>query len=133
MIDRVSAGDLVLAYNVLGTYALERAKHDQDLGVVFPSDYTLLLSRIALIPRSAAQPDLARRFVDFLLSRNGQALLARAFAGIGSRRHKAGNSRLCRSGKALRPIALSIDLLTYLDQAKRQRFLKDWKKSLQER
>ena len=26
MIDRVSAGDLVLAYNVLGTYALERAK-----------------------------------------------------------------------------------------------------------
>jgi iron(III) transport system substrate-binding protein len=35
--------------------------------------------------------------------------------------------------KVLRPITLSIDLLTYLDQAKRQRFLKDWKKSLQER
>ena len=35
--------------------------------------------------------------------------------------------------KVLRPITLSIDLLTYIDQAKRQRFLKDWKKSLQER
>ena len=32
---------------------------------------------------------------------------------------------------ALRPIALSIDLLTYLDKAKRQRFLRDWKESLQ--
>ncbi|MBR0713410.1 ABC transporter substrate-binding protein [Bradyrhizobium liaoningense] len=131
MIDRVSAGDLVLAYNVLGSYALERAKRDQDIGVVFPSDYTLLLSRIALIPQSAQQPELARRFVDFLLSRNGQALLARH--SLGSVREDtepvvAGNAD---AKIAARPIALSIDLLTYLDQAKRRRFLKDWKEFLQ--
>src|ERR1700757_4890077 len=32
--------------------------------------------------------------------------------------------------KALRPIALSIELLTYLDQSKRKRFLRDWKDAL---
>ena len=133
MIDRVSAGDLVLAYNVLGTYALERAKHDKDLGVVFPSDYTLVLSRIALIPQSAAQPVLARRFVDFLLSRNGQALLARHSLGSVRDYIKPAIPGHAEAEKVLRPIALSLDLLTYLDQAKRQRFLKDWKKSLQER
>jgi iron(III) transport system substrate-binding protein len=30
----------------------------------------------------------------------------------------------------LRPIALSIELLTYLDQSKRKRFLRDWKDAL---
>ncbi|MBR0691542.1 ABC transporter substrate-binding protein [Bradyrhizobium manausense] len=133
MIDRVGAGDLVLAYNVLGSYALERAKHDQNLGVVFPSDYTLLLSRIALIPRSAGQSELARRFVDFMLSREGQTLLARHSLGPVRDDMKSPMPDLVDAGKALRPIALSIDLLTYLDQAKRRRFLKDWRDALRER
>jgi iron(III) transport system substrate-binding protein len=35
------------------------------------------------------------------------------------------------AAKSLRPIALNIDLLTYLDRAKRGQFLKQWKKTLQ--
>ncbi|MCP3464055.1 MULTISPECIES: ABC transporter substrate-binding protein [unclassified Bradyrhizobium] len=132
MIDRVSTGDLVLAYNVLGSYALERAKHEPDLGVIFPGDYTLLLSRIALIPRSAEQPELARRFVDFLLSRTGQTLLARHSLGSVRDDMKPAIPGFVGAEKALRPIALSIDLLTYLDQAKRRRFLRDWKDALRE-
>lgn len=133
MIDRVSTGELLLAYNVLGSYALERAKHDQNLGIVSPSDYTLLLSRVALIPTSAKQPALARRFVDFLLSRSGQALLARHSLGSVRDDMKSAISVSAGSESALRPIALSVDLLTYLDQAKRRRFLKDWKDALQGR
>jgi iron(III) transport system substrate-binding protein len=131
MIDRVSNGDILLAYNVLGSYALERAKRDPDLGVVFPSDYMLLLSRIALIPQSAPQPEWARRFVDFLLSRDGQTLLARHSLGSVRDDMKPAIPGYADVAKALRPIALSIDLMTYLDQAKRQHFLKDWKESLQ--
>lgn len=133
MIDRVITGDLVLAYNVLGSYALERAKVDQDLGVIFPSDYTLLLSRVALIPRSAAQPELARRFVDYLLSRGGQTLLARHSLGSVRDDMRPAIPGHVDVERALRPIALSVDLLTYLDQAKRRRFIKDWKDALRER
>src|SRR6185436_19803584 len=38
MIDRVASGELLIAYNVLGSYALERAKREGDLGIIFPSD-----------------------------------------------------------------------------------------------
>jgi iron(III) transport system substrate-binding protein len=133
MIDRVSAGDLVLAYNVLGSYALERAKRNQDLGVIFPGDYMLLLSRIVLIPPSAEQPELARRFIDFLLSHEGQTLLARHSLGSVRADMKPAIPGYTGTEQALRPIALNIDLLTYLDQAKRRHFLKDWKNALQER
>jgi iron(III) transport system substrate-binding protein len=133
MIDRVASGELLLAYNVLGSYALERAKRDDDLGIIFPSDYMLLLSRIALIPQAAEHPELARRFVDFLLSQAGQALLARRSFGSVREDMKPAIPGYADAASALRPIALSIDLLTYLDQAKRQRFLKDWKEALQAR
>jgi iron(III) transport system substrate-binding protein len=133
MIDRVGAGELLLAYNVLGSYALERAKQNPDIGIVFPSDYTLLLSRIALIPASAREPALAHRFIDFLLSRTGQKLLAENSLGSVREDMKTEIPGYAVAQNALRPIALSIDLLTYLDQAKRRRFLKDWKDALRER
>ena len=131
MIDRVAAGDFVLAYNIPGSYALERAKHDNDLGVIFPGDYTLTMSRIVLIPRPAPHLSQAERFVDFLLSRDGQALLTRHSLGSVRDDMKPTIPGYPYAEKALRPIALSIDLLTYLDQAKRRRFLKDWKDALQ--
>jgi len=133
MIDRVVKGELLLAYNVLGSYALERAKREPDLGVIFPGDYMLLLSRIALIPQSAPQPELARRFVDFLLSQDGQRLLAGHSLGPVRDDMRPAIPGYADAAKGLRPIALSIDLLTYLDQAKRHRFLKDWKEFLQAR
>ncbi len=129
MIDRVITGEFVLAYNVLGAYALERAKQDPDLGIVFPADYTLLMSRIALIPRSALHPAAARRFMDYLLSRAGQAQLAGH--SLSSVRTDIQPAVPDRVAKSLRPIALNIDLLTYLDRAKRNRFLAQWKKTLQ--
>lgn len=131
MIDRVAAGDFILAYNVPGSYALERAKHDDQLGVIFPSDYTLMMSRIVLIPRQAQHVAQAERFVDFLLSHDGQALLSRHSLGSVRDDMKPAIPGYPNAEKALRPIALSIDLLTYLDQAKRRRFLKDWKDALQ--
>jgi iron(III) transport system substrate-binding protein len=131
MIDRVAAGDFLLAYNIPGSYALERAKHNDDLGVVFPSDYTLIMSRIVLIPRQAQHVSEAERFVDFLLSHDGQALLAQHSLGSVRDDMKWAIPGHPDAEKALRPIALSIDLLTYLDQAKRRRFLKDWKDALQ--
>lgn len=49
MIERVSSGELLLAYNIIGSYALQRAKTDPDFGVVVPEDYVLVGSRVALI------------------------------------------------------------------------------------
>ncbi|MCB1398510.1 MAG: ABC transporter substrate-binding protein, partial [Rhodobacteraceae bacterium] len=64
-----------MAYNVLGSYALSRAAQNPDLAVVAPQDYTLVLSRAAMIPKDAASPQDGAALVDFLLSAPGRVAL----------------------------------------------------------
>ncbi|MFC0205465.1 ABC transporter substrate-binding protein [Novosphingobium soli] len=122
MLTGVASGKLAIAYNVIGSYALERARRDPALGVVFPSDYTLVTSRIAFISREARHPAAARLFLDFLLSRAGQTQLARhslwpVRTDVQARRLPAGQAR---------PIRVGPQLLVNLDRLTRQRFLRDW-------
>lgn len=122
MLDGVASGKLAIAYNVIGSYALEQARRNPDLGVVFPRDYTLVTSRIAFISREARHPAAARLFLDFLLSRSGQAQLARhslwpVRTDIPARRLPMGQARVVRVGP---------QLLVNLDRLTRERFLRDW-------
>jgi iron(III) transport system substrate-binding protein len=72
----ISSGRFLLAYNMNGAYALERQASDPAIGVVFPRDYTLVMARIAFITREARHPAAAKVFLDYLLSVRGQKLLA---------------------------------------------------------
>ena len=125
MLDRVAAGEVVLAYNVIGSYALDRARNAPELGVVLPDDYTLMMSRVALIPKGAPHPNAARLFLDHLLSANGQkALAAHAIGPV--RSDIAVDAAAAVPREAARPIQLGLRLLASLDQAKRARFMRDW-------
>ena len=74
---RSSAGDVLIGYNVLGSYARARQQAGAPIGIVLPRDYTLLMSRVVAIPeRGARHPVLAKLFVDHLLSARGQAVVA---------------------------------------------------------
>lgn len=132
MLDQVASGDVLLAYNILGSYALERAKIDSQIGVVLPSDYMLVLSRIAFIPRTARHPNAARLFLDYLLSKDGQLqLAARSLPPV--RTDTGSTIGFAGSSAAPRPIQVSPELLTYLDQSKRASFLKQWRRIIQGR
>ncbi|MGU3391580.1 ABC transporter substrate-binding protein [Sphingomonas sp. M1A8_2b] len=122
MLRGVAEGRQAIAYNVIGSYALERARTDPRLGVAFLQDYTLVTSRIAFIARDAAHPAAAKLFLDFLLSREGQSLLAKRSlwpvrTDVPARRLPAAQAR---------PIRVGPQLLVNLDRVKRQRFLRDW-------
>ncbi|KQM18985.1 ABC transporter substrate-binding protein [Novosphingobium sp. Leaf2] len=122
MLRAVAEGRQAIAYNVIGSYALERARHDPRIGVIFPQDYTIVTSRVAFIARNARHPAAAKLFLDFLLSRQGQSLLAQhslwpVRTDIRSRRLPAAQ---------VRPIRVGPQLLVNLDRLKRQRFLRDW-------
>lgn len=134
MLDAIAAGETALAYNVLGSYAAARARSDPSIGFAVLRDYTLVVSRIALIPRRAAHPQAARLWLDHLLSRRGQALLA-GRAGLPSlRADVAGDDTAAavarRLGASLRPIAIGTSLLAYLDRSKRGDFLEAWKQAV---
>jgi len=127
MLDSVATGHTLLAHNVLGSYAEVFARERPELGVVYFQDYTLAVSRVAFIARTAPNPQGARLWLDHLLSAPGQRLLAEAGGLQGVRADAAQSSR---PATALRPIALGPGLLAHLDQSRRQAFLKRWNQAL---
>ena len=122
MVDAVAEGRAAIAYNVVGSYALERAEADDRLGVVLPEDYTLVASRTAFIARDAPHPAAARLFLDWMLSREGQGLLAREWLPP------------VRTDMAKGPLAVAQprairggpQLFVNLDPVKRRRVLGEW-------
>lgn len=129
MMERVISGEHLLAYNMIGSYALARQARDPSLGVVLPSDYTLVMSRIALIPLDARHPSASKVFLDYMLSARGQALLARRnMTPVRADVAPPAGSR--PTAEAARAIRVGPTLLANLDQIQRLRFLKDWRRAL---
>jgi len=69
---RISSGQSLIAYDILGSDAVKRAKRDPIIGVQYTTDYNLVLSRLMLITRTAANPNAAKLWLDYVLSRRGQ-------------------------------------------------------------
>jgi iron(III) transport system substrate-binding protein len=133
MLDRIAAGQSLLAYNVLGSYSQRRAAADPSIGLVYLRDYTLVVSRIAFISRRAAHPNAARLWLDHLLSQRGQTVLARA--GLFALRSDVPGDETAAAltrqlGPSLKPIAIGPALMSYLDRTKRAEFLKEWDRAV---
>jgi ABC-type Fe3+ transport system substrate-binding protein len=131
ILDRVADGRLLFGYNLLGSYALERARTDPRIGIVMPSDYTLVTTRTAFVPKTAHEKTAAKLFIDFVLSSEGQEILEKkmnfaAPAGGADRLH----ARVDGGADSLRPIALTPTLLVPLDREKRRSFIEQWRQSM---
>lgn len=132
IIDRVARGRLVLGYNLLGSYAAAHAARDNRIGIIWPSDFTVIMSRVALIPRAAASAQMGQRFLSFMLSNKGQSIISGPMhmnALAGSNNQQRSQSQV-QPTTNLRPIRVGPGLLVYLDQAKRRRILKQWNSAL---
>jgi iron(III) transport system substrate-binding protein len=134
MLEKVSSGEHLLGYNVLGSYALVRAKKDQSLGVVLPKDYTLVLSRVLFIGKQAKNPNAAKVWTDYVLSQRGQKLIGSDVELFAIRNDVDAEYTAAKLnqqlGNNVKPIPVSAEIVTYLDQKKRLDFLNDWKQAL---
>lgn len=131
MMERVSSGENLLGYNILGSYAETRAKADLSLGVAYPTDYALVLSRVAFISKTAQHPNASKLWMDYLLSQRGQDVLANQADLASVRTDIDGDNDVDgmtkKLGDALKPIPVDETLLDYLDQDKRLEFIKMWR------
>jgi iron(III) transport system substrate-binding protein len=134
MLERISSGENLIGYNVLGSYALVRAKTDPSLGVVLPKDYTLILSRVQFINKNAKNANAAKLWMDYLLSHRGQTIIANESKLYAIRADVKGDTtsaELIREigEKNIKPLPVHPSLLQYLAPAKRMAFLKQWKET----
>jgi iron(III) transport system substrate-binding protein len=134
MLEKVSSGEHLLGYNVLGSYALVRSKKDPGLGVVLPKDYTLVLSRVMFIGKGAKNPNAAKVWTDYILSVRGQKMIGSDVELFAMRDDveaeytaKKLNQQL---GANVKPIPVSSEITQYLDSKKRLEFLAQWKAAL---
>ncbi len=134
MMERIASGKDLLGYNLLGSYAMARAQHDPALGVVLPQDYTLILSRVLIIAKHAPHPNAAKLWLDFLLSRRGQTIIAersRLFSIRGDVQGEFTAASLMKAlGDSARPIPVGPGLLVHLDRSKRREFMRRWRKGI---
>jgi iron(III) transport system substrate-binding protein len=134
MMERISSGENLIGYNILGSYALTKAKKDPSIGYVYPKDYTLVVSRLVTISKKAKSPNAAKLWVDYLLSQRGQTLLANQASLFSIRSDVEGETSMAgltkQLGDSLKPIPIGAGLLVYLDQSKRLEFLKQWQQSI---
>ena len=134
MLERISSGENLIGYNVLGSYALVRAKTDPSLGVVLPSDYTLILSRVQFINKAAKNVNAAKLWMDYLLSARGQTVIAndsKLYAIRADVKGETTSAELIKTigAKNVKPVPVHPVILQYLVQAKRMAFLKQWKET----
>jgi iron(III) transport system substrate-binding protein len=133
MLERIGSGEHLLGFNIFGSYALARQKKDPSIALVYPKDYTLVMSRIMLLPKAAKRPNAGKAFLDYVLSKRGQELIAKAqlFSIRDDVPGEATASALNKQlGGTLKPLPIGPSLLVYLDQAKRLEFLKQWQQAL---
>jgi len=121
MIDDLQSGDLIMAYNVLGSYARARAETSDDLLVILPSEFPTTMMRTILASAAASDPQQAASFVRHLLR----------LQSIGDPRTfplppLAGS----QDYQTQRTINLDPALMTYLDQMKREAFLREWEDAI---
>jgi iron(III) transport system substrate-binding protein len=132
MMERVASGEHTIAYGIFGSYALARSRKDPNVGIVLPSDYTMVTSRVAFISKHAKSPNAAKLFLDYMLSKRGQEVVAKADLYT-LRDDIEGEATVKAVTKAIgdraRPVPIDQTLLETLDQTKRLAFLSKWQKA----
>jgi two-component system sensor histidine kinase TctE len=114
----VESGRALVGYNVLGSYARARKAGGARIEIIEPEDFMVAITRVAVILREAPDPQLAGRFVDFLVSEAGQRVLgAEALIPDPAGRPSRGQ---------IRPVALDATLLALTDDMRRRQFITLW-------
>ncbi len=121
MIDDLREGELIIAYNVLGSYARKEAETSDELMVILPSDFPITMMRTVLVSANAPNEQSAINFVRHLLML--EAASDPATFPL---------PPLVRSDENApqRTIDLNPALMTYLDQMKRDAFIREWENAI---
>lgn len=135
LLDRVAAGDALFGYNVPANEALRRAKKDPSIGFFYPGDYTLAIARTMLMSSHAPHPDAARLWIDFVLSKRGQDIIAQGGDSLPVRGDVAGGDIAVDTlknpaNRVLKPMMPAPEITRFNERGIRKGFVLRWKQML---
>ncbi|SNY98257.1 ABC transporter substrate-binding protein [Halomonas sp. hl-4] len=132
MLEGLTEGRYWLGYNLLGSYAMVWAQEHPEVIVQVPQDYALVMMRTGFIHRDAPHPRAAQTFMNFLLSRDGQRVLASQTPLFSVRPDVVGPYTAQRLrdqvGDRLYPITLNASVLAFVDALRRDAFMARWQR-----
>ena len=133
MIERITSGEHLLGFNVIGSYVVLRQRKDPDLGLVYPGDYVLVMSRVAFITKNARRPNAGKLFMDYLLSARAQKIMANQATLFSLRDDVEGpysaGALAKELGSRLKPIPADMSLVAALAPAKRLPLIRKWQET----
>ncbi|KIC38479.1 ABC transporter substrate-binding protein [Ruegeria sp. ANG-R] len=119
MIRDLADGKILVAYNVLGSYAAVQTEGQDTLTIILPSDFQTTMMRTVMVSVATRQPEAAELLTRYLVS------------------NPTGSSEsiplpvLPKSGESEQEaIGLNPALLTYLDVLKRRKFISAWENAV---
>jgi iron(III) transport system substrate-binding protein len=128
MAEKVGSGEMSIAYNI-PCQVLSALKGNPNIGFFFFNDYVLMTGQYALITKSAAHPNAAKIFVDWLMSQDGQQIYGQmpgiypVMPGV----KNLDTTGLQAKGVSTEGPVLDEGLLQVLDPVIRPEFIKKWK------
>lgn len=117
MIADVASGKMLVAYSVLGSYALAQDALSDRIEVILPSDFATTMIRTVFVNRNTGQKELASAFVRYLLDSaqlGGLPTLKQTTLGK----------------EAQRLIPLEPSLMISLDPIQRRAFTTEWESAI---
>lgn len=136
MLTALHEEEILLAYNIMGSYARSWEEVYGDVIIVAAEDYTPVVIRSAFINRTTRAPDAAKRFLNYLVSYQGQQLMAQHtnMPPIRSDIHSPKSANFMRKTltEQLKPIPLDVTLLVSSDKNKRDIVITEWENALKE-
>ncbi|CUH49985.1 ABC transporter substrate-binding protein [Ruegeria atlantica] len=117
MINDLADGSILVAYNVLGSYAAVRAEGKDALEVVLPSDFQTIMMRTAMVSKATPEPKAAELLLRYLVTE--RPAVAEEASPLPLLQPSDGS-------EGRETIGLDPALLTFLDGLKRTKFLSAW-------
>ncbi len=122
MIDAVADGQILVAYNVLGSYAAAQYAHNDQIEIIIPDDFATTMMRTIFVSNKADNSEFASAFVRFLLTAS-----ARAPAPDTLRLPLLTDQN---GEDARRMIPLEPSIMIYLDRLQRRAFTQEWESAI---
>ncbi len=128
MVEMIASGQYAMGYNLPYPYARLRQQTDPNVGIAFLDDYVLAASRVIFISKAAPHPNAAKLFVDYMLSKRGQELLANK-SYFGSIRSDVSGDMTAAvlAQRGLVHVRIDPDLVKMLDPSYRLPLLAKWR------